>query len=159
MKLVLLLCTIGVLSLGIGISHAQNSTLNKTGEITISKTASGNTIISNSSSFVGGFTTTYMITGNATDIKNSKDLILETITNDFTNSSTVGYVNLSDEGSKTSEQQIANPFASIEQITQKIHEALNNSMKGNSETAIVSITCNFGSSLNHFTCSAIPISK
>ncbi len=162
MKLIILLFIIGILFFGTGTAFAQSSTINETGEITISKTASSNTIISNGSSFVGPFSTTYMITGNAADIKNSKDLILETVTNDFNNSSTVGYVSLSNKSSETANaQQIANPFASNEQISQKIQQELDKSISNANiqESNLVSITCQFGNFLDLFSCSNHLLSK
>lgn len=152
--LVVLLISIDLLISSVEISYGQNSAVNDT-QVQISKTASSNTVISDGSSSVGGFSTTYMITGTAADIKNSKDLILKTVTDDFTNSSTVGYVNLSDSSEIIGNQQIANPFASNEQIKQKIQTVLNTSIAGTnkSQANIVSMTCNFGSSLDLFSCS------
>jgi hypothetical protein len=143
------------------ITDAQNSTGNQNGGITISKLASSDTIISNGSLSVGEFNSTYTITGNAADIINSKDLILETVTNDFTKSSTVGYVTLNN-GSETNDiTQIANPFASNEQISQKIKEELNRTISEASmnESNLTSITCQFGNSLDLFSCSVIPMLK
>jgi hypothetical protein len=160
MKLIAVLFTITTLSLGIGISYAQNSTLNENGKITILETASSNTIILNNASFIGGFATTYIITGNVADIKNSKDLILETITNDFTNSSTVGYVSLPPSNSESdAKQQITNPFVNNEQIRKKIHDLLEKLILDvtNVTSESASITCNFGSSLDSFSCSLNPL--
>jgi hypothetical protein len=162
--LVVFLITVNLLISSVEISYAQNSTENELSAerlVLISKTASSNTIISNGSSSVGGFSNTYMITGNAADIKNSKELILETVTNDFTNSSTVGYVILNN-GSETNDiTQIANPFASNEQISQKIKEELNRTISEASmnESNLTSITCQFGNSLDLFSCSVIPMLK
>lgn len=157
--LIVFLITVNLLISGIEISYAQNSSQNL--RVQISKTASSNTVISNGSSSVGGFSTTYMITGTVDDIKNSKDLILKTVTDDFTNSSTVGYVNLGDSSEIIGNQQIANPFASIEQIKQKIQTVLDNSTEGTNKAQAdtVSITCNFGNSLDAFSCSVNPLVK
>jgi hypothetical protein len=156
---------VNVLISSVEISYAQNSTENEPsakGQVLVSKTASSNTIISNGSSSVGGFTTTYTITGNAADIKNSKDRIVETVTDDFSNSSTAGYVSLSNPSSEnTDNQQIANPFASNEQIIQKIHEELGKSISDASmnESNLASITCQFGDFLDLFSCSVHLLSK
>jgi hypothetical protein len=156
---------VNVLISSVEISYAQNSTENEPsakGQVLVSKTASSNTIISNGSSSVGGFTTTYTITGNAADIKNSKDRIVETVTDDFSNSSTAGYVSISNPSSEnTDNQQIANPFASNEQIIQKIHEELGKSISDASmnESNLASITCQFGDFLDLFSCSVHLLSK
>jgi hypothetical protein len=156
--LVVFLITINLLISNVEISYAQNSTQNDS-QVQISKTASSNIVISNGSSSIGKFNTTYMITGNAADIKNSKDLILETVTNDFTNSSTAGYVNLDNSSATSNNQQIANPFASNEQISQKIQQVLDKSIPdtGKNESNVVSLTCNFGSNLDLFSCSVLPL--
>jgi hypothetical protein len=154
--LVVFLITVNLLISNVEISYAQNSTENKPsveGQILISKTASGNTIISNGSSSVGGFSTTYAITGTANDIKNSKDLITSSILNDFANSSTIGYVKLSDSNPDSDQQQMANPFASNEQIEQKITELLNKVTQDSNNDGIVSVTCSFGNNIDLFTCS------
>jgi hypothetical protein len=57
--------------------------------------SSANAIISNGTSFVGPFGTTYRISGSTSDVRDSKDIILTSIIDDFTNSSTIGYVKLS----------------------------------------------------------------
>jgi hypothetical protein len=154
--IVVFLITINLLISSFEISYAQNSTENGTSaevQVLVSKTASSNTFIYNGSSSVGGFSTTYTITGSLNDIKNSKDLITSSILDDFTNSSTIGYVKLSDSNPNSDQQQIANPFASNEQIEQKITELLNKATQETSDDGIVSITCNFGNNLDLFVCS------
>jgi hypothetical protein len=49
--------------------------------------------ISSGASFVGSFDTTYSIVGGIGSMAAYKDLIISTITEDFDNSPTVGYVN------------------------------------------------------------------
>lgn len=159
--LIVFVITVNLLIYGTEISYAQNSTQNDS-QVQISKTASSNIVISNGSSSVGEFNTTYTITGNAADIKNSKDRIVETVTDDFSNSSTAGYVSLSNPSSEnTDNQQIANPFASNEQIIQKIHEELGKSISDASmnESNLASITCQFGNFLDLFSCSVHLLSK
>lgn len=154
--LVIFLFAIYLLVSSVEISYAQNTTENQVsahGQVIISKTASSNTIISNGSSSVGGFSTTYTITGPDNDIKNSKDLIRSSIVDDFTKSSTIGYVKLSDSNSNSDKQQIANPFASNEQIKEKITELMNKVTQDLSNSGLISITCTFGNSLDLFACS------
>ena len=50
-------------------------------------------IISSGASFIGAFDITYSITGSVSSMGASKDLIISTITEDFGNSPTIGYVN------------------------------------------------------------------
>jgi len=148
-------------------TFAQNSSLiGSTGtvkdqdNIELSKVARSTTTISNESTFVGGFNTTYSITGPPSDIKNSKDLIVSSITKDFTNSSTIGYVKLSNSTSNSSgKAEIGNPFASSEQIDQKIQELVDKSIEDatNAKTALIEIQCLFGNSLDLFSCSMLPL--
>jgi len=149
---IVFLITVNLLISSVEISNAQDER-SAEGQVLISKTASSNTIISNRSSSVGGFSTTYTITGSANDIKNSNDLIRSSILDDFTNSSTIGYVKLTDSNSDSGNQQIANPFASNEQIKQKITELLNKVTEKPGNEGFVSIICNFGNNLDLFSCS------
>jgi hypothetical protein len=162
--LTLYFLAVTVLCFVIGESYAQNSAVNETRHladpphIDLSKMESSNMIISNGTSFVGSFGTTYTITGTASDIKGSIDVLVSSIIDDFTNSSTIGYVKLSDSESTSSETQIANPFASKEQINQKIQVVLSKSIKDGSNKGLVEINCLFGNSLDLFSCSASVIS-
>jgi hypothetical protein len=94
------------------------------------------------------------------DIKNSKDLIVSSIIKDFANSSTIGYVKLSNSTSNSSgKAEIANPFASNEQIDQKVQELVDKSIEDatNAKTALIEIKCLFGNSLDLFSCSMFPL--
>jgi hypothetical protein len=84
--------------------------------------------------------------------------VLKTVTDDFTNSSTAGYVNLGNSSEINNNQQIANPFATNEQIKQKIQEQLDNSILDINTSTMneSSITCNFGTNLDAFSCSINP---
>lgn len=154
-----LLFTVAVLFFINSSVYAQNNTsasIVNESHIDLSKVSSSNTIISNETSFVGSFGTIYTITGPAYDIKNSKDLIISSILNDFTNTSTIGYVKLSDSDTNSDKHEIANPFASNDQITQKIKQSLDKSILDatNIKSGLVTIKCNFGSSLEAFSCSS-----
>jgi hypothetical protein len=148
-------------------TFAQNSSLiGSTGtvkdqdRIELSKVARSTITISNESTFVGGFNTTYSIIGPPLDIKNSKDLIVSSIIKDFANSSTIGYVKLSNSTSNSSgKAEIANPFASNEQIDQKVQELVDKSIEDatNAKTALIEIKCLFGNSLALFSCSMFPL--
>jgi hypothetical protein len=59
-------------------------------QIVLSKVATGNITITNNTVFVGGFGANYSITGTPMNIKYSKNLIISSIVEDFTKSTTVG---------------------------------------------------------------------
>jgi hypothetical protein len=101
------------------------------------------------------------MTGSVDYIKNSKDLILKIVTDDFSNSPTIGYVNLNGSSETNDSQQIGNPFANNEQVNQKIQEQLDKSILGtaNATTESVSIICNFGSNLGTFLCTVNPLQR
>ena len=147
------------------ILYAQNSTLNNTADrgtetryVILSRISSANTIILKGTSFVGSFDTTYTISGSKSHIRDSNDVILRSITDDFTNSSTIGYVKLSNSVSNNSNLKIVNPFVSKERVEQKIDELLESAIleASNANDEFVSITCNFGSSLNAYSCLVFP---
>jgi hypothetical protein len=128
-------------------------------QIVLSKVATANTIITNKTVFVGGFDTDYSITGTLMNIKYSEDLIISSIVEDFTKSPTVGYVMVSKSMSNSSDMTgITNPFASNEQINQKIQGLLSKSIdeSTNSDTDLVEVQCSFGNSLDIFSCSSSP---
>jgi len=158
---IVVICTISLL-INNGI-YAQNSSTsgdpdNSTNEnqITLSKVATVNTVIANKTVFVGGFDIDYSITGTTMNIKDTKDLIISSIIDDFTMSPTVGYVTVSKSMPNSSEMQIANPFASSEQIKQKIQDLLSISIENDtsSKAGLIEIKCLLGDSLDLFSCSS-----
>lgn len=150
-----------------GTLYAQNSSIigsnlvtNNQNQIDLSKVATSTTKITNETAFVGGFDTKYNITGTPMNIKESKDLIISSIVEDFAKSSTVGYVKNSKSVSNLSgKTEIGNPFASNEQINQRIQELLSKSIENatNSNTKLIEIKCLFGNSLAAFSCSTFPL--
>jgi len=129
-------------------------------QIVLSKVATANTVITNKTVFVGGFDMDYSITGTPTNFKYSEDLIISSIVEDFTKSPTVGYVMVSKSMSNSSDMTgITNPFASNEQIKQKIQGILSKSIDDatNSDTDLVEVQCSFGNSLDVFSCSSYPL--
>lgn len=148
-------------------SFAQNSSLigsavtaNNQGRIDLSKVATSTTLITNDTAFVGGFDAAYSITGTPMNFKDSKDLIISSIVEDFAKSPTVGYVKISKSMLNSSEKtEIANPFASNEQINQQIQDLLSKSIEDatNSRAELIEIKCLFGNSLDLFSCSAFPL--
>jgi hypothetical protein len=129
-------------------------------QVVLSKVTTGNTIITNKTVFVGGFDADYSIIGTPMNIKNSEDLIISSIVEDFTKSPTVGYVMVSKSMSNSSDMtRITNPFASNEQIKQKIQGLLSKSIDEStkSDTDLVEVQCSFGNSLDVFSCSSYPL--
>jgi hypothetical protein len=145
-------------------AFAQNVTQSEenVGEETIlyiTKDATNSYTISSGASFIGAFDTTYSITGSVRSMDKSKDLIISTITEDFGNSPTIGYVNNTSSPSPTSQTNpnqpgLPNPFATKADIDEKIRNeitaSIDNAAKSNSATD--EIKCIFGSSLDDFKC-------
>ena len=166
-KAILIVSAISILICGT--SYAQNSSMigsklitNYQNNIELSKVAASNTMITNKTAFVAAFDTKYNITGTPMNIKETKDLIISSIVQDFAKSSTVGYVKISEPMSNLSgKTEIENPFASDEQINQRIQELLSKSIEDatSSDTPAIEIKCLFGNSLDAFSCSAFPLSR
>ena len=123
----------------------------------ITKDATNSYIISSGASFVVSFDTTYSVVGDVSQMPASKDLIISTITEDFGTSSTIGYVNNTNaSGSQANPVQLTvpNPFATKEDIDEKIRNeittSIGNAVKSNFTEG--EIKCIFGSSLDNFKC-------
>ena len=150
-----------------GTLYAQNSSMigsnlviNNQNQIELSKVATSTTMITNKTAFVAGFDTKYNITGTPMKIKESKDLVISSIVEDFAKSSIVGYVKSSKSVSNLSgKTEIENPFASNEQINQRIQELLSKSIENatSSNAQLIEIQCLFSNSLDAFSCSAFPL--
>ena len=122
----------------------------------ITKDARNSYVISSGASFVGSFDTTYSVVGGVSQMPASKDLIISTITEDFGTSSTIGYVNTNASGSQANPIQLTvpNPFATKEDIDEKIRNEITTSI-GNAVKSTFTegeIKCMFGSSLDDFKC-------
>jgi hypothetical protein len=126
--------------------------------IHITKHGTNSYVISGGSSSVGSFDTSYRVVGERSAIRASENLIIDTITDDFRRSPTIGYVST---GTTTGTAQDAtttlpNPFATPEQITERITndlrrvitEAENNTAQGQ----LVEIKCDFGMTLEDMRC-------
>src|SRR5262245_53170160 len=112
-------------SFGMSNVNAQSEEKKPGYEVSISRDANSQQTISDGASYVSGFDTTYDIQGGTLDLSKGRDLILSTITDDFDNSTLVGYV----KGGKASEATanttgLANPFVNVEQINEKIKSVL-----------------------------------
>ena len=130
--------------------------------IHITKDSTNSYVISGGSSSIGSFDTTYRIAGERSAIRSAENLIIDTITSDFSSSPTIGYVmaaNMTTTGGGDT-TALPNPFASPEQITERITselrrvitEAETNTPQGQQ----VEIKCDFGMSLDEMRCQHVP---
>jgi hypothetical protein len=130
--------------------------------IHITKDSTNSYVISGGSSSIGSFDTTYRIAGERSAIRSAENLIIDTITSDFSSSPTIGYVmaaNMTTTGGGDT-TALPNPFASPEQITERITselrrvitEAETNTPQGQH----VEIKCDFGMSLDEMRCLHVP---
>ncbi len=135
--------------------------------IHITKDGTNSYVISGGSSSIGSFDTTYRIVGERSAIRASEDLIITTITSDYSSSPTIGYVSADNmtatatSGTANTGATLPNPFASPEQITERItsdlrrviSEAENNTPQGQ----LVEINCDFGMTLDDMHCQSTPL--
>ena len=124
----------------------------------ITKHSTNSYVISGGSSSVGSFDTTYRIVGERSAVRTAENLIISTITDDFRNSPIIGYVGTGTTTGADAQDTttLPNPFASPEQITERIRselrrvigEAENNTAQGQ----LVDIKCDFGMTLEEMHC-------
>jgi hypothetical protein len=143
-------------------ANAQTENTTPTYSISIAKDASSGLIITDGASYVSGFDTTYTIKGTKFDYDKARDLVVSDIAEDFTNSPTSGYVKVQDASSNAT--GLANPFASKEQINEKIKSVLSSTIDGIFSASGVTFTigpethvikCTFGDDLESFECSTV----
>jgi hypothetical protein len=136
-------------------SQGQQST------IYITKDGTNSYVISGGSSSVGSFDTTYRVAGERSAIRSAENLIVSTITSDFSSSPTIGYVMAGNTTTASANATLPNPFASTEMITERItnelrrviSEAENNSSQGQE----LEIKCGFGMTLEDMQFHYIPL--
>ncbi|MFL6490155.1 MAG: hypothetical protein ACJ70M_01485 [Nitrososphaera sp.] len=136
-------------------SQGQQST------IYITKDGTNSYVISGGSSSVGSFDTTYTFAGERSAIRSAENLIVSTITSDFSSSPTIGYVMAGNTTTASANATLPNPFASTEMITERItnelrrviSEAENNTSQGQE----LEIKCGFGMTLEDMECHYIPL--
>jgi hypothetical protein len=133
--------------------------------IHITKHGTNSYLLSGGSSSVGSFDTIYSVLGERSAIRASEDLIISTITDDFSSSPTIGYLRAANmtttTGGTADAATLPNPFATPEQITERITselgrvitEAENNTTQGQH----VEIRCDFGMTLEDMRCHYIPL--
>ena len=95
--------------------------------INVAKTTEGGFTVTNGASYVGSsFETTYSMRGTTTDFINARDALTSSILDDFGKSPTIGYVkmNSTDTQTNTNATGLVNPFASKEQIDEKVKSVL-----------------------------------
>jgi hypothetical protein len=142
-------------------TEATTSTGEQQSTIYITKDGTNSYIISSGSSSVGSFDTTYRVAGERSAIRAAEDLLIATITSDFSSSPTIGYVMVGNTTSASANATLPNPFASTEMITERITnelrrviiEAENNTVEGQD----VEIKCEFGMTLEDMQCHYIPL--
>jgi len=129
--------------------------------IHIIKDTTNSYVLSGGSSSVGSFDTTYRVAGERSAIRSAENLIITTITDDFSSSPTIGYVMVGNTTTASAGATLPNPFATPEQITERItnelrrviSEAENNTVEGQD----VEIKCGFGMTLQDMQCHYIPL--
>jgi Ca2+-binding RTX toxin-like protein len=135
---------------------AQQSTIH------IIKHGSNSYAISGGSFTVGSFDTTYTIAGERSAIRSAENLIISTITNDFRTSPTIGYIRAGGTGTTTgTDATLPNPFASHEQITERIttelRRVISEAESNTSQGQHVEIKCDFGMTLDEMRCHHGPL--
>jgi hypothetical protein len=132
--------------------------------ILIIKHGSNSYVISGSSSSVGSFDTSYRVAGERSAIRAAEHLIISTITDDFRKSLTIGYITpggTTTTGTTAPEPTLPNPFATPEQVTERIttelRRVISEAESNTSQGQYVEIKCNFGMSLEDMRCHYHPL--
>jgi hypothetical protein len=150
-------------SFGMSNVNAQSEEKKPGYEVSISRDANSQQTISDGASYVSGFDTTYDIQGGTLDLSKGRDLVLSTITDDFDNSTLIGYVKAGKAGTEGTANTtgLANPFVTVEQINEKIKSVLDpvidSSLAGGGVAFTIGpvtheIKCTFGGYLEDFGC-------
>jgi hypothetical protein len=132
--------------------------------IYIIKDGTNSYTISGGSSSIGSFDTTYRVAGERSAMRSAENLIISTITDDFNSSATVGYVMVGNTTTASSAgATLPNPFATPEQITERITTELRNVIteaeSNTSQGQHVEIKCNFGMTLEDMRCHYLSLSQ
>ena len=125
--------------------------------IHITKDGTNSYVLSGGSSRVGSFDTTYIVVGERSAIRSAENLIISTITEDFRNSPTIGYIRAGGGGGATGTgTTLPSPFASHEQITERVttelRRAITEAESNTPQGQHVEIKCDFGMSLEEMRC-------
>ncbi len=130
--------------------------------IHITKDGTNSYTLSGGSSSVGSFDTTYRVLGERSAIRSAENLIISTITEDFRSSPTIGYIRAGGGGGATDTgATLPNPFASHEQITERIttelRRAISEAESSTPQGQHVEIKCDFGMTLDEMRCHYGPL--
>jgi hypothetical protein len=134
--------------------------------IHITKDGTNSYVLSGGSSSVGSFDTTYRVAGERSAIRASEDLIISTITSDFSSSPTIGYImagnmTTTTTGGAADAATLPNPFATPEQITERItnelRRVISETENNTSQGQELEIKCGFGMTLEDMQCHYIPL--
>src|SRR5215211_3069035 len=141
-------------------SQGQQSTIH------ITKDGTNSYVLSGGSYSVGSFDTTYRVVGERSAIRASEDLIISTITSDFSSSPTIGYIMVGNmttttTGGAADAATLPNPFATPEQITERItnelRRVISETENNTSQGQELEIKCGFGMTLEDMQCHYIPL--
>jgi hypothetical protein len=151
-----------LISLSLSMTNLTITQLSKvfgqsTSMVKITKDLTNSYLISSGSSKIGTFDTTYTISGNTDIIKKEQKIILSTIKEDFNNSPIAGYIKTSlapAQQQQLKQPTLSNPFTNKATINQKIETEIGSALSsvGNTNTAKISIQCNFGMELSEWKC-------
>ena len=135
--------------------------------IHITKDGTNSYVISGGSSSIGSFDTTYRIVGERSAVRTSEDLIITTVTSDYSSSPIIGYMSAGNMtatttgGTAGTGATLPNPFASPEQITERItselRRVISESENNTPQGQLVEINCNFGMTLDDMRCQSTPL--
>jgi hypothetical protein len=127
----------------------------------IIKDSTNSYTLSGGSSSVGSFDTTYRIAGERSAIRTAENLIISTITSDFRTSPTIGYIRAGGTGATGTDATLPSPFASHEQITERItselRRVITEAESNTSQGQHVEIKCDFGMTLDGMRCHYGPL--
>ena len=136
---------------------AQTEESQVSNEIHVTKTAMNTLHIKDfSTSYVGTFDTIYTINAHPNVLKDSKNILISSITSDFEKSPTIGYIKVSslENSNNVTAIEMGNPFVDSEQIKKKINTVLSEVIDKSVESGLNynEIQCNFGMILEEFRC-------
>ena len=131
--------------------------------INVAKTTVGDFTVTDGASYVGPyFDTTYTMTGTANDFIKAKDVLVASILDDFSKSPTIGYIQMNNTVTQTNDNVtgLANPFASKEQVDEKVKSVLSYALNKIEHPVGITpnigdsrqIKCVFGNVLDEFWC-------
>jgi hypothetical protein len=123
----------------------------------ITKDGTNSYVLSGSSSRVGSFDTTYTVVGERSAVRAAENLIISTITEDFRRSPTIGYITAGGTATgATPEATLPSPFATPEQITERItndlRRVISEAERNTPQGQYVEIKCDFGMTLEEMRC-------